>query len=102
MIRAAPVVVASFAAVIGLSASAWALPPRPARQAPDAGRAAPFAPSLLPSTSGSPVDCVIVSPDSMADIYQRFADYQSRTSRPTFLVVTRLRERSLLRRTIER
>jgi peptidase C25-like protein/flagellar hook capping protein FlgD len=83
VIRAAPVVVASFAAVIGLSASAWALPPRPARQAPDAGRAAPFAPSLLPSTSGSPVDCVIVAPDSMADIYQRLADYQTRTGRAT-------------------
>ena len=46
-------------------------------------RAAPFAPSLLPSTSGSPVDCVILAPDSLADVYQRLADHQTRTGRRT-------------------
>ncbi len=49
----------------------------------DRNRAAPFAPSLLPSTSGSPVDCVILAPDSLADIYQRLADYETRTGRTT-------------------
>jgi hypothetical protein len=56
-----------------------ALPPRAVRIAPDPHRAAPFAPTLLPSSSGSPVDCVIVAPDSLADVYQRLADFQTRT-----------------------
>jgi hypothetical protein len=62
---------------------ALALPAGPPRAAPDPTRAAPFAPSLLPSTSGSPVECVIVAPDSLADIFQRLADHQTRTGRPT-------------------
>jgi hypothetical protein len=45
--------------------------------------AAPFAPALLPSASGSPVDCVILGPDSLADVYQRLADFQTRAGRPT-------------------
>ncbi|HEX7076816.1 MAG TPA: C25 family cysteine peptidase [Candidatus Eisenbacteria bacterium] len=45
--------------------------------------AAPFAPSLLPSTAGSSVDCVILAPDSLADVYQRLADFQTRSGRPT-------------------
>ena len=53
------------------------------RPAPSPSLAAPFAPTLLPSTSGSPVACVIVAPDSLADIYQRLADYQTRTGRST-------------------
>jgi len=69
--------------VIGLAAAALALPARTPRHAPESNHAAPFAPSLLPSTSGSPVDCVIVAPDSLADIYQRLADYQTRTGRTT-------------------
>lgn len=59
------------------------LPPRTARLFGAAGRAAPFAPTLLPSTSGSPVDCVIVAPDSLADVFQKLADYQTRIGRPT-------------------
>jgi hypothetical protein len=69
--------------VIGLAPGASALPARTPRHAPDPNHAAPFAPSLLPSTSGSPVDCVIVAPGSLADIYQRLADYQTRTGRTT-------------------
>jgi len=58
---------------------AWAqLPPRPVRSAPDPDRAAPFQPTVQPSGLGSPVDCVIVAPDSLADIYQKLADYQTR------------------------
>ena len=60
-----------------------ALPARAPRLIPDPKQAAPFAPSLLPSTSGSPVDCVILAPDSLIDIYQRLADYQTRTGRST-------------------
>jgi hypothetical protein len=33
---------------------------------------------VQPSGLGSPVDCVIVAPDSLADIYQKLADYQTR------------------------
>ncbi|HZI89988.1 MAG TPA: C25 family cysteine peptidase, partial [Candidatus Polarisedimenticolia bacterium] len=59
--------------------SAWAqLPPRSPRAAPDPRLAAPFLPTLLPSGLGSPVDCVIVAPDSLADIFQKLADYQTR------------------------
>ncbi|HKQ19394.1 MAG TPA: C25 family cysteine peptidase [Candidatus Eisenbacteria bacterium] len=53
------------------------------RRAPPTLQATPFAPTLLPSTSGSPVDCVILAPDSLADVYQRLADYQTRTGRAT-------------------
>jgi hypothetical protein len=60
-----------------------ALPVRETRLFGQPGRAAPFAPALLPSTSGSPVDCVIIAPDSLADIFQRLADYQTRIGRPT-------------------
>ncbi|HET9252397.1 MAG TPA: C25 family cysteine peptidase [Candidatus Eisenbacteria bacterium] len=60
-----------------------ALPAGPPRAAPDPGHAAPFAPSLLPSTSGSPVACVIVAPDSLADVFQRLADHQTRIGQPT-------------------
>ncbi|HEY2924446.1 MAG TPA: C25 family cysteine peptidase [Candidatus Eisenbacteria bacterium] len=54
------------------------LPPRSPRPAPDPRRAAPFLPTVEPSGLGSPVDCVIVAPDSIADVYQRLADYQTR------------------------
>jgi hypothetical protein len=33
--------------------------------------------------SGSPVDCVILAPDSLADVYQKLADHQTRTGRRT-------------------
>jgi Peptidase family C25/FG-GAP-like repeat/FlgD Ig-like domain len=66
-----------------LPSKALALAPGPVHTPPDPGRAAPFNPTLLPSTSGSPVDCVIVAPDSLADIYQRLADFQTRTGRST-------------------
>ncbi|HLQ66861.1 MAG TPA: C25 family cysteine peptidase, partial [Candidatus Limnocylindrales bacterium] len=65
------------------AASPAGLPPRPARAFGDPRRAAPFAPTLLPSTSGSPVDCVILAPDSLADLFQRLADFQTRAGRPT-------------------
>lgn len=65
------------------ASQAHALPAGPPRAAPDPGRAAPFAPSLLPSTSGSPVDCVILAPDSLADVFQRLADHQTRIGQPT-------------------
>ena len=71
------------AGVLLPSESESGLPPRTARPLGDARRAAPFAPTLLPSTSGSPVDCVIVTPDSLADLFQRLADFQTRTGRPT-------------------
>ena len=54
------------------------LPPRAHRAAPDPGRGAPFQPTVQPSGLGSPVDCVIVAPDSLADVYQKLADYQTR------------------------
>ncbi|HYQ90130.1 MAG TPA: C25 family cysteine peptidase, partial [Candidatus Binatia bacterium] len=54
------------------------LPPRAHRAAPDPRRAAPFQPTVQPSGLGSPVDCVIVAPDSLADVYQKLADYQTR------------------------
>jgi len=63
--------------------AAAGLPSRTPRVFGEPGRAAPFAPTLLPSTSGSPVDCVVISPDSLADIFQRLADYQTRIGRPT-------------------
>ncbi len=59
------------------------LPQRGVRLFGDPGRAAPFAPTLLPSTSGSPVECVILTPDSLADVFQKLADYQTRSGRPT-------------------
>src|SRR6266850_3350818 len=65
------------------SAAPAGLPARPARVLGDPRRAAPFAPTLLPSTSGSPVDCVILAPDSLADLFQRLADFQTRSGRPT-------------------
>lgn len=64
-------------------APAAGLPARGVRLFGDARKAAPFAPTLLPSTAGSPVDCVIISPDSLADVFQRLADYQTRIGRPT-------------------
>ena len=51
---------------------------RTQRAPSDPRRAAPFLPTVQPSGLGSPVDCVIVAPDSLADIYQRLADYQTR------------------------
>ena len=60
-----------------------ALPARAPRAIPSPNQAAPFTPSLLPSPSGSPVDCVILAPDSLVDVYQRLADYQTRTGRTT-------------------
>jgi hypothetical protein len=60
-------------------AAAAGLPPRAVRPAPDASRAAPFAPTILPSAVGSPVDCVVIAPDSLADLFQPLADYQTRT-----------------------
>lgn len=75
-------------AITSIALFAWVptgsgLPARPNRTPADPRRAAPFAPSLLPSTSGSPIDCVILAPDSLADICERLADYQTRTGRPT-------------------
>ncbi|MGE5175265.1 MAG: C25 family cysteine peptidase [Hyphomicrobiales bacterium] len=73
-------------ALLALSGVARAGLPERVLRLPGAGsraHAAPFAPSLLPSTAGSPVDCVIVSPDSLADIFQRLADFQTRSGRPT-------------------
>jgi peptidase C25-like protein/VCBS repeat protein/flagellar hook capping protein FlgD/fibronectin type III domain protein len=55
------------------------LPPRPVRAPADPARPAPFAPSTLPSEAGSPVDCVIIAPDSLADLFQPLADYQTRS-----------------------
>jgi len=52
--------------------------PRVHRASPDPRRAAPFLPTVQPSGLGSPVDCVIVAPDSLADVYQKLADYQTR------------------------
>jgi len=63
--------------------SEGALAPRALRPIGDARQATPFAPSLLPSTAGSPVDCVILTPDSLADLFQRLADFQTRSGRPT-------------------
>lgn len=60
-----------------------ALPSRPTRLYGNALHAAPFAPTLLPSTSGSPVDCVIIAPDSLVDVLQRLADFQTRSGRST-------------------
>ena len=54
------------------------LPGRAPRAASDPRRAAPCLPTILPSGLGSPVDCVIVTPDSLADIFQKLADYQTR------------------------
>lgn len=59
------------------------LPERAPRRAAPSLQATPFAPTLLPSTSGSPVDCVILAPDSLADVFQRLADHQTRTGRAT-------------------
>ncbi len=59
------------------------LPARASRPRLDSSRAAPFAPTVLPSTSGSPVDCVIITPDVLADVYQPLADYQTRTGMAT-------------------
>jgi len=59
------------------------LPERAPRRAASSLQATPFAPTLLPSTSGSPVDCVILAPDSLADVFQRLADHQTRTGRAT-------------------
>lgn len=61
-----------------VSAAGADLGPRAPRPAPDPRRAAPFAPTLQPSSLGSPVDCVVISPDSLADIYQKLADYKIR------------------------
>ncbi|TMQ53299.1 MAG: hypothetical protein E6K74_09755 [Candidatus Eisenbacteria bacterium] len=60
------------------SAAQAQLPPRAPRVVPNPLRAAPFLPTTQPSGLGSPVDCVIVAPDSLADIYQKLADYQTR------------------------
>ena len=59
------------------------LGPRAPRAAPDPSHAAPFAPAQLPSATGSPVDCVILAPDSLADVFQELADYQTRVGIPT-------------------
>lgn len=83
---------AVLASLLPESASAAGLPARAARRTPDPGRAAPFQPTIQPSTLGSPVDCVIIAPDSLADIYQRLADYQTRTG-----VTTAVRKISTVR-----
>ena len=68
------------------------LPPRLPRAASDPRRAAPFLPTTLPSGLGSPVDCVIIAPDSLADLYQKLADYQTRVG-----IATVVRNVSLIR-----
>lgn len=75
--------VITFACLVLPAPALAALPERSPRRAAPAFRAAPFAPTLLPSTAGSPVDCVILAPDSLADVFQRLADYQTRTGRAT-------------------
>lgn len=59
------------------------LPERAPRRVAPSLQATPFTPTLLPSTAGSPVDCVILAPDSLADVFQRLADYQTRSGRAT-------------------
>lgn len=48
-----------------------------------AGEAAPFAPTLTPSLSGSAVEGVILTADSLAASLQPLADFQTRTGHPT-------------------
>ena len=70
-------------ALLVLPETGRATPARAPRPPEPVDQAAPFAPTLLPSTSGSPVDCVILAPDSLADVYQRLADHHTRTGRRT-------------------
>ncbi len=79
LLAALGLLAAAVALLCAEGAAASGLPPRAPRRPADPLRAAPFAPTLLPSTSGSPVDCVIIAPDGLADVYQPLADYQTRT-----------------------
>lgn len=57
--------------------------PAPARSIPSRGEAVPFAPTLTPSLSGSAVEGVILTTDSLAASLQPLADFQTRTGHPT-------------------
>jgi hypothetical protein len=57
-------------------------PAAPRPPAP-AGQATPFAPTLLPSFSGSAVEGVILADDSIATAFQPLADFHTRTGHPT-------------------
>ncbi|HET9952108.1 MAG TPA: C25 family cysteine peptidase [Candidatus Eisenbacteria bacterium] len=57
--------------------------PAPERRPPPAGLAAPFAPTLTPSLSGSAVEGIILTADSLASSLQPLADYHTRMGHPT-------------------
>ncbi len=46
----------------------------------------PFAPTPAPSTEGSPVDAVIVAPDSLVGVWQRLADWRTAEGIATVVV----------------
>ncbi len=69
---------------LGSATAAFArVDPAPARSTPPAGQSAPFAPTLTPSLSGSAVEGVILTADSLAAAFQSLADYHTRTGHPT-------------------
>jgi hypothetical protein len=71
---------------VGVSVSSARVAPAPERQTPLAaspGLAAPFAPTLTPSLSGSPVEGIILTADSLAASFQPLADFHTRTGHPT-------------------
>lgn len=74
------------AAAIGLLATGRAearVESMRSRSAASGNEAAPFAPTLTPSLSGSAVEGVIVTADSLAASFQPLADFHTRTGRPT-------------------
>ncbi len=73
-----PLVILAGTAALTAQPAAAQLLARAHRAPPDPLRAAVFLPTVQPSGLGSPVDCVILAPDSLADLYQKLADYQTR------------------------
>ena len=74
------------AAALGFAGASQGLAriaPAPARSVQSAGQAAPFAPALTPSLSGSAVEGVILTADSLAASLQPLADFQTGTGHPT-------------------
>jgi hypothetical protein len=80
---AAPASLATVLAILTVAPdSAARVAPAASRPPAPAGTATPFAPALVPSLSGSPVEGVILTEDSLAASLQPLADFHTRTGHP--------------------
>jgi hypothetical protein len=81
--RRVVLLVALLALSLPASRAAARVDPAPERRSPSTHQAAPFAPTLTPSLSGSAVEGIILTADSLMASFQPLADYHTRTGHPT-------------------